>query len=300
MSLVSIASVSSPSKIDAAVQRATELLGFQSGSGVRTAVIKPDMCYFWDYSTGQTTDPRFVAGLVDYLREHVSSDVEIVVVESDSVSRKCSDVFKFLGYTRLARRKGVKLVNLSQETADEFHVQVGNRAFSFRVPNLVRKADLFINVAKIKRSPVTKIACSVQNLYGCNPDSSKLGQGFQTDEVTVAFGKLVKPHLCLADGLIVHGKHTTNLGCLLASIDPVAIDTVAARILGLDAQKINHINIACMERMGSMKYNIAGEDVEGYVARFPKEDASDKMWNVFSSFGLLAFKKLGKRTDLYS
>ena len=300
MSVVSVVSVSSPFDVKNAVQKATELIELQLSSGLKTIVIKPDMCYYWDYSTGQTTDPRFVAGLVDYLRQYVSSNVEIAVVESDTASRKCEDVFKFLGYGELARRRGVKLVNLSKEAPEEVHIQVSNRKFSFQLPSLLREADLFINVPKIKRSPVAKIACSIQNLYGCNPDPNKLEHGFQTDEATIAFGKLIKPHVSLAEGLVVHGKCTANLGCLLASVDPVAVDAVAARILGLDAGKVSHLNRACMEGLGSLRYGLVGDSVVNYVGRYPRENARDKIWRSLSRLGLLAFDKLGRRTDLYS
>ncbi len=300
MSLVSVVSVSDPFNVKKAVQKATELIDARLSSELRTIVIKPDACYYWDYSTGQTTDPRFVAGLVGYLRDCVSSDSEIIVAESDTASRRCEDVLKFLGYGRLAAEKGLRLVNLGKEASEEVHVQVGDRKFSFLLPSLLRKADLFIDVPKIKRSPVAKIACSIQNLYGCNPDPKKPEYGFQTDEATVAFNKLIRPHLCLAEGLVVQGKRTANLGCLLAGVDPVAVDVVAARILGFDAERINHLYLASMENLGSLKYRIVGESVESYVERFPTENARDKIWSTLSHLGLLTFKKLGRRTDFYS
>ena len=32
-------------------------------------IIKPNLCYYWDYSTGQTTDPRVVGSIINWIRQ---------------------------------------------------------------------------------------------------------------------------------------------------------------------------------------------------------------------------------------
>ena len=51
-------------------------------------LIKPNLCYYWDYSTGQTTDPRVVSAIIDVIRERVGNDVDICVAESDASAMK--------------------------------------------------------------------------------------------------------------------------------------------------------------------------------------------------------------------
>ena len=40
--------------------------GFRLVSSVKTAVIKPNLCYYWNSSTGNTTDPKLVAEVAEY------------------------------------------------------------------------------------------------------------------------------------------------------------------------------------------------------------------------------------------
>jgi uncharacterized protein (DUF362 family) len=67
-----------------AILRSLNLIQFQFARDIQNVVIKPNMCYYWDHTTGQTTDPKFVATLVDVIRDQVSTDVNVSIVESDA------------------------------------------------------------------------------------------------------------------------------------------------------------------------------------------------------------------------
>lgn len=123
--------------IKEAVREAFRLIDYELPKA-RKIVIKPNMCYYWDWSTGQTTDPVFVAALIELLREDISSDVEISIVESDASAMKCKYAFKYLGYEKLAKEYFVNLVNLSNVEAEETSVKVGDEVSSFRFPKSSR------------------------------------------------------------------------------------------------------------------------------------------------------------------
>jgi len=103
MSLVSLVKTEMENKIKEGIKNAIELIRYKFPTNVKNIVIKPNMCYYWDYSTGQTTDPMFVAALIEILRERISSDVNISIVESDASAMKCKYVFKFLGYEKMVK-----------------------------------------------------------------------------------------------------------------------------------------------------------------------------------------------------
>jgi uncharacterized protein (DUF362 family) len=69
-----------------AVYQAVELIEFKPNP-VKSVLIKPNLCYYWDYSTGETTDPRVVSALIDYVREN-NANAEIKVVESDALAMR--------------------------------------------------------------------------------------------------------------------------------------------------------------------------------------------------------------------
>ena len=85
MSLVGFAKVSN-NTVDSMRQAILDCLAtinYSFEKGVKNVVIKPNLCYYWDYTTGQTTDPRFTAALIDVIRKKTTVK-EISLVESDA------------------------------------------------------------------------------------------------------------------------------------------------------------------------------------------------------------------------
>lgn len=44
-----------------AIEKALDLIHFQFNPKVQKIAIKLNLCYYWDYSTGETTNPKFVS-----------------------------------------------------------------------------------------------------------------------------------------------------------------------------------------------------------------------------------------------
>ena len=106
MSLVSFVKIpKGTSPMKQAISESLKLIDYSFDKNVRKFVIKPNLCYYWDCSTGQTTKPRFVAELIDLIREQTSPDVDIAIVESDASAMRCKYAFRMLGFERLAARK---------------------------------------------------------------------------------------------------------------------------------------------------------------------------------------------------
>lgn len=300
MSLVSLVSVNRCLNVKAAIEKAFNLINFDFRPDIQSIAIKPNMCYYWDYSTGETTDPRLVAELIEFLREKISAKLRIYVVESDASAMQCKHSFKFLGYEKMAKEKNVELVNLSEDRSEKVEVNLSNRSFTFLLPGTLKNADLFINVPKLKIAPQTKITCALKNVYGCNPYPKKFRYHYVLDEFLAGLNKIKKPDLCLVDGLIVRGKYTERLGLLMASTDPVAVDSVVAKIVGLAPKEISHIVRAEKEGIGTTRYRVVGESIQDFVQCFPGENGRDRVWSLISSIGLSTLKKLGRNVDFYS
>jgi len=261
-----------------AIKNALRLINYEFRKDIRKIVIKPNMCYYWDRSTGQTTDPKFVAALVDAIRDDVS-DPEISLVESDASAMKCRYAFKFLGYEQLSKDHNVRLVNLSE---DEFSLvkQIScGKYFRFMVPRTIESADLRINVPKIKymnRSKI-KMTCALKNIYGCNPYPKKFKFHSALSETIVALNKAMKFDLVLIDGNIVSGGHPRKLGLVMASTDSVAIDTAAARIAGINPKAIKYLQLASKEGLGQMSFINTGERIDYFEERYPRENGFQKV-----------------------
>jgi uncharacterized protein (DUF362 family) len=292
MSLVSFVKIKNKS-FKTAILEALSLIDYKFRNDVKKIVIKPNMCYYWDSTTGQTTDPKFIGALIDVLRDNFSPEVGISIVESDASAMKCKHAFKFLGYEKLSKEYNVRLVNLSEDAGDSTEVSAGGRAFRLVVPRTIQRADLRINVPKIKYASASiKITCALKNIFGCNPYQKKFRYHSRIDEAIVAINKAMKFDLCIVDGNIVLGTQPRRLGLVMASKDPVAIDAAAAEIAGVNPNSIGHLKLACKEGLGDIKFISKGMPLDYFKKSFPRKEAQMKVKRrVYATLSLL---KLGK------
>jgi uncharacterized protein (DUF362 family) len=276
MSLVGLAECKTRNvdSIKRAISEAFSLIDYSLPKAEKI-VIKPNMCYYWDWSTGQTTDPLFVAALIGLLREEISSHVEISIVESDASAMKCKYAFKYLGYEKLAKDCNVNLVNLSEVETEKVTVKVEDEVFEFSVPRIIRNADLCVNVPKMKYMFFTKISAALKNIFGCNPYPKKFEYHSKLDKVIVALNKVMPFDLHVLDGLTVYGSKTLRLGLVMASRDPVAIDSVAATIMGVNLKSVVHLRLAEKEGLGKTSLVVKGANIDYFKKRFPRKGLSE-------------------------
>jgi len=282
------------SNMKKAIEDSLNLLNYQFDKIIQRVVIKPNMCYYWDYSTGQTTDPKFVATTIEILREKISPDVNISIVESDASAMKCKYAFKFLGYEKIAKQYGVKLVNLSEVETEPVKVNARDQNFNLAIPKIIKNADLRINIPKIKYLELTKISCALKNVFGCNPYPKKFKYHARLDETIVALNKILRFDLCIVDGIIVSGIQPYKLGLVMAGVDPVAIDTAASEIAGINPSSVRHIMLAASEGIGSPYFNPKGINLHYFKRKYPRK----KMTNKLMTLGYKVIQFLGLENRL--
>ena len=244
---------------------------------VQNIVIKPNMCYYWDYTTGCTTDPQFVGSLIEVLREQIYPNVNISLVESDASAMKCNHAFKILGYDKLAQQYNVPLINLCNEKSDKATTTVGKTKVTLQVPHIIKDADLKINVTKIKYSmEKIKVTCALKNIFGCIPYPQKYRYHPFLSEVIVAANKLMKFDLCLVDGQIIQGAQTRKMDMAMASTDQVALDAVAAKLAGVNPKSIKYLQMASKEGLGRISFKNRGIPWEYFGGIFPRRGTKEK------------------------
>jgi uncharacterized protein (DUF362 family) len=296
MSLVSLTKIEG-NNIKQAITEALTLLHYTFRKDLQNIVIKINTCYYWDYSTGQTTDPAFVASLIDLIREKTSPDIKIALVESDASAMKCKYAFRFLGYEKLSKSLNVRLVNLSEEEGEDVSVTCGEQSYQFLVPKIIRNADLRINLPKIKYTiKGIELTCALKNIFGCNPYPLKFEYHPQLGNVIVALNKAMKFDLCVIDGNIVSGIQPRKIGLVMASKDPVAIDVAAAKIAGINPKTIKYLKLADREGVGHMNFILKGAPLNQFRAIYPKKTLTNKLIGL--AYPWVIRLKLGKRLGL--
>ena len=299
MSLVSLVKISANTDypLKQAITQSLNLIDYTFNKNIRKVVIKPNLCYYWDCTTGQTTTPRFVAELIDLIRAQTSPDVDIAIVESDASAMRCKYAFRMLGYERLAKEKNVRLINLTEDPNTSVDVSCNGNVYNFMVPKTISDADLKINVAHIKYTVGSvKLTCIMKNVFGCNPLPKKYKYHSDLGNVIVALNKAMPFDLCLIDSNIASGVQPRKLGLVMASEDPVAIDAAAAKIAWLNPAKLTYLRVAEQEGVGKRAYIARGEPLEGFRALYPKFTLKMKVKGRLKK--TLVKVRLGKRLGL--
>ena len=279
---------SSVEEIKNSISEALDLIDFQPNDPVKSVAIKPNLCYYWDAATGYTTDPRVVAGVIDCVRERYGVDLDIKVVEADASAMRTKYAFPVLGYEKLAEEKKVELFNLSNDGLEEKTVHVNHREISFKVPQILLKSDLFINVPKLKIMRATKITCAMKNVFGCIGSPRKVVYHSFLDEAIVGINKVLRPHLTIVDGLIALGRFPVKLGLIMACVNPFSVDWVASQIMGYNPSKVRFLKVAMKERLGNLNGIMTrGESVVEFEKIFPKENFVSSRWAWAIQFRLL-------------
>ncbi|MFX1300270.1 MAG: DUF362 domain-containing protein [Promethearchaeota archaeon] len=273
----------SEEEIADSLSKALDLINFKPNAPVKSVLIKPNLCYYWNAATGYTTDPRVVAGIIDCIRERYSKDTDIQIVEADATAMRTKYAFLMLGYENLARQKNVKLFNLSNDSTSDTKVRVSGREIMFKIPQSLLKTDLFINVPKLKTMRATHITCALKNIFGCIASPRKIVYHPFLNQAIVGVNKILHPHLTVADGLVALGSSPAKLDLIMASIDPFSIDWIASQIMGYEPSRIGFLRVAMKENLGNSDgIQTRGESVNAFKKIFPKGNffSSGRWWNI--------------------
>jgi uncharacterized protein (DUF362 family) len=244
------------------VENVLDKLDFNFNNNIRRVIIKPNLCYYWHHSTGETTDPRVVSAVIDYIRSKLGSDVEIFVAEADASAMRTKFAFKVLEFDKLSKRKKVKLINLSEGKISEVPVTVKGKNIALPINELLLNADLLINVPKLKIQRFIGVTCGMKNMFGAISKPRKYTYHKMISHVIVGINKIVKSHIIIVDGLIAKGSYAKKMGVILAGDDVLATDATAARIMSFNPRRIPYLNIAAKEHVGQTSNIQLIEDVK--------------------------------------
>ncbi len=253
MAKVAITSVDiqqfSSSEIDGAVEKAIDNLNYDF-SGINNVVIKPNLCYYWNASTGETTDGRVVCSLIKYVHEKIGKDVNITVAEADASAMRTKFAFSILGYDELCQKNDVALKNLSEGNVVEKTVKVGKTDVTLPFNEVLLNADLIINVPKLKTHNFIGVTCAMKNIFGSISKPRKYTYHNNIVNVIVAANKIIKSDIVVVDGLICRGSCPKKLGVIMASDNPLTNDFVAAKIMSFNPKKVPYLTLAAKEKVG--------------------------------------------------
>jgi uncharacterized protein (DUF362 family) len=189
----------------------------------------------------------------------------IVIGESGHLRQNPWQAYDASGYREMARRLGIELVNFSESSVKRVKLDCG---VELSMPRAILEADAYINLPKLKTHALTYFTGALKNQWGCVPDCrDRLRYHRSIASLLCSIQKLLAPKLILMDAVIgMEGRGPVNgqphrLNAILASRDPVALDTTAMRLVGLDPDKAQHVVLA--SRLGLGRFDAGRISVDG-------------------------------------
>ena len=263
---VSIVRGNSDLQIEAMVRKSIEALGGigEFVSPGQRVVVKPAVLAS---DTECAPDPRVIASVVELVRE---SGGAVVVAESSGAGSTAYNLDK-VGITSAVEKLGVEVRDMSKENPIEVAVPDGVILKEVSILPTVHECDVLISVPRLKRHSSTTVTISLKNMMGTLP-RSEMGRFHRVglSQCIADLNTLVHPDLTVIDAGYAmtrtgpSGGDMIKLDTVLASGDPVAADTIAARELkgleeriGLspqarfDVADIRHIRAAAALGIGS-------------------------------------------------
>jgi uncharacterized protein (DUF362 family) len=241
-------------------------LGIQELGGMSTFIhkgqkvlIKPNIG--WDVipELAGNTNPILVKRIIEHCFKAGAKEVYIF----DHTCDNWVNCYKNSGIEKAAKGAGAKVVSGNSENYyQQIEIPGGVKLKSAKVHELLLETDVFINVPILKDHDSTRMTCCLKNMMGVVWDRG-YWHGNNLNQCIADYALFEKkPALNVIDCYNVMVKHgprgvskedVVQMKSQIITTDWVAGDTAAARMLGVETERIEYIPIAHKMGLGNMK-----------------------------------------------
>lgn len=214
--------------------------------------IKPNLVVAKPHTSGATTSPELVAGVIEYFQS--KGFRHMIILEGSWIGDRTDTAFQICGYEKLSKTYSVPLVDLQKDSFKEYDAQ----GLRLNVCDKAMEVDYLINLPVLKGHCQTKLTCALKNLKGCIPNSEK--RKFHTlglHQPIAYLNRILKQDLIIVDNIMgdldfEEGGNPVQMNRLIAGVDPVLIDSYAAQLLGFEVDDIPYIALAHQFDVGNL------------------------------------------------
>lgn len=231
---------------------------------------------------GVVTDIRILKGLIELLLPIAG---KVIVAEGSSINRSATGkMFEVYGYPSLIDLdpKKVSLVDLNTDDLVEKSVPMGKRMKSRMVPRTIEEADVVISLPVMKIHFAAGVSLAVKNLQGVMPPLEKyMTHFFGLWQNLVNIHHVVKPTLHIIDGIVgqedfgpVSGTPKT-MNLLIGGENPVAVDAVTMRVMGLKPHMSPPVFLAYLQGLGPIepeRIEVLGAPIDKVASTFKEPE----------------------------
>jgi uncharacterized protein (DUF362 family) len=257
-SLVSV--VRDGGNVESAVREAVQLAGGLEDliSSKSKVLIKPNIASRDRSGTGKITDVRVTEAVAKIVLER--KPARMVIGEGSAVGYDFPDLQDTMmaleesGTKAMAEKLGVPVVDLNRDSHGEVGIPGALVMKTVKIARTVLESDVIVSIPVMKTHIRSAVTLSLKNMKGVMPGAEKRKTHQLGLEQAIAdLNAVVKPHFAVMDGLVgmeglwEYPDDCVRPGLVGASRDPVALDSVFARIMGVEVQDVMHLQY-CQDR----------------------------------------------------
>ncbi|WP_419784240.1 DUF362 domain-containing protein [Maridesulfovibrio sp.] len=201
-----------------------------------------------------TTNPEFFRAVIEYVQA-ANPQAQIIIGEGcGDKGYETGEIFKILGYERMAQECGVELLDLNHAPLCKKEIE-GAKVFpKIDLPEIAFTHKT-ISLPNLKAHSLAGITGAMKNMMGYAPpahyDTGSWKKSFfhrQMQQSVKELNMVIPPWLSVMDASVgLADYHLGGALCdpapelILASFDPFALDRRAAELLGLNWRDIGHL-----------------------------------------------------------
>ena len=191
---------------------------------------------------------------------------------------KCEGNLKRASLKQAADELGISIADFDRGKTVSHKEALLNKRFV--VANGVLESDGVVSLPKLKTHQLTRLTGAIKNQFGCIPGTLKsqyhvkMPDPYDFATMLVDLNTLIRPRLYIMDAIVaMEGNGPRNgkpkrLGVLLFSSDPIALDSIACRIIDLDPEFVPTSKAGEKAGLGTYHYDsieVIGDKVESFI-----------------------------------
>jgi len=246
----------------------------------QTVVIKPNLVT--PEKAGQPglmTDVRVVEAVVKEIQK--TATCRIIIAEGCAAKdgKTTMDAFAQNGYADLARRYSLELKDLNADQRRTVRIPGLMGRPEYQMPETIMRCDVLIDMPVMKTHTLATVTLGIKNLFGLMTVPKMEFHGPTLDQTLVDIVRMRPPDLVVVDGLTgtegngpLHGT-PVRMDLVLAGRNVLAVDSVAAAVMGFDPKSINHLAIAEANGVGTndlARITVVGSPIDQVRREFVK------------------------------
>ncbi len=236
-----------------------------SPAKAKRILLKPNAGRLASAGDAITTEPQVVAAAIDAFME---AGAEVAIGESPIAGVNALEAFEACGIAAIARERGCRLIDMDQRPGIDIDIPEGLAINTLKLCPEILEFDIIVSIPVMKMHMHTGVTLAIKNMKGCLWRRSKVKlhmlpplEGYDEKPINIAISDMagvLRPHLSIIDGTVgmqglgPSAGEPRKLGVVVAGADAFAVDAVACRLMGTDANKIPHLAISAKRGYGEI------------------------------------------------